>query len=160
MLICSTKFIISFNSMSYDHVQLITKILHNGSESGSVVYVTSTWHYVMSTSCEPPQTSTYSEDLLWRMVWQSELLGYSQQTIIAQNLGVDQSTVIVHVTKITCTSSVKQDLCHQLYPWLYRYCFWVHLFLPQFLHYFIELGQHQKANLSVFGCVKLTTRAF
>ena len=55
----------------------------------------------MSTSCEPPRTSAYSEDLRWRMVWQSELPGYSQQTI-AQNLGVDQSTVIVHVTKITC----------------------------------------------------------
>ena len=26
----------------------------------------------MSTSCEPARTSAYSEDLRWRMVWQSE----------------------------------------------------------------------------------------
>ena len=46
----------------------------------------------MTMSCQPARTSAYSEDLRWRRVWQSELLGYSQQAI-AQNLGVDQSTV-------------------------------------------------------------------
>ena len=43
-------------------------------------------------SCEPAWSSAYSEDLWWRMVWQSELLVHPQQ-VIAQNLGVDQSIV-------------------------------------------------------------------
>ena len=47
----------------------------------------------------------YSEDLQWRMVWQSELLGYSQQAI-AQNLGVDQSTVSRAIQLFRTTGSV------------------------------------------------------
>ena len=43
-------------------------------------------------SCEPAWSSAYSEDLRWRMVWQSELLVHSQQ-VIDQNLGVDQLIV-------------------------------------------------------------------
>ena len=65
----------------------------------------------MSTSCEPARTSAYSEDLRWRMVWQSELLGYSQQTI-AQNLGVDQSTVSRTLGLFYTTGS----LCKKPYP--------------------------------------------
>ena len=64
-----------------------------------------------STSCEPARTSAYSEDLRWRMVWQSELLGYSQQTI-AQNLGVDQSTVSRTLRLFFTTGSV----CKKRYP--------------------------------------------
>ena len=56
-------------------------------------------------SCEPTWTSAYSEDLRWRMIWQSELLGYSQQPI-AQNLGVDQSTVSRTIQLFETTGSV------------------------------------------------------
>ena len=55
-----------------------------------------------STSCEPSRSSAYGEDLRWRMVWQSEILEYSQQ-VIAQNLNVHQSTVsrILHLFHTT-----------------------------------------------------------
>ena len=86
-----------------DTLQLIAKILHTEAKSGSCLrqlcHVTVPWSlltqykvHVVTRSCEPARTSAYSEDLQWRMIWQSELLGYSQQPI-AQNLGVDQSTV-------------------------------------------------------------------
>ena len=56
--------------------------------------------------CEPARTSAYSEDLRRRMVWQSEwLLGYSQQAI-AQNLGVDQSTMSRTIQLFHTTRSV------------------------------------------------------
>ena len=53
-------------------------------------------------SCEPYRTSAYSEDLKWRIVWQSDALGHTS-TQVAQNLGVDRSTVsrtlqLFHVT--------------------------------------------------------------
>ena len=41
------------------------------------------------TSCE---SSVYSEDLRWRIVWQREGLGYSYKAI-ARNLNIDTSTV-------------------------------------------------------------------
>ena len=43
-------------------------------------------------SCEPKRTSAYSEDLRWKMVYQSEILGLTYDSI-AQNVGVDASTV-------------------------------------------------------------------
>ena len=43
-------------------------------------------------SCEPDRCSAYSEDLRWRMVWQTEGLGFSVRQA-AENLGVDKSTV-------------------------------------------------------------------
>ena len=59
------------------------------------------------TSYEPGRTSAYSEDLRWRIVWQSELLEYSQQRI-AQNLGVDQSTVSRTIQLFHSTGSVSK----------------------------------------------------
>ena len=44
------------------------------------------------TSCEPARCSAYSNDLRWRMVWQTEALGLSNEQA-AKNLGVDKSTV-------------------------------------------------------------------
>lgn len=44
------------------------------------------------TSCEPTRCSAYSEDLRWRIIWQSEALGYSNKQV-ANNIGVDKSTV-------------------------------------------------------------------
>ena len=43
-------------------------------------------------SCESKRSSAYGEDLRWRIVWQKEVLGYSD-TVIAQNLNIDKSTV-------------------------------------------------------------------
>ena len=43
-------------------------------------------------SCEKGRTSAYSEDLRWRMVWQSQALSIPSATV-AKNLGVDISTV-------------------------------------------------------------------
>ena len=42
----------------------------------------------MMATCEPCRSSAYSEDLRWKMVWQSEALGCSYNTI-AQNLNVE-----------------------------------------------------------------------
>ena len=44
------------------------------------------------TSCEPTRSSAYSEDLRWRIVWQTEALGLNNEKV-ADNLGVDKSTV-------------------------------------------------------------------
>lgn len=44
------------------------------------------------TSSEPGRTSPYSEDLRWKIVWQSMALGLSNSTV-ARNLCVDASTV-------------------------------------------------------------------
>ena len=43
-------------------------------------------------SCESKRSSAYGEELRWRIVWQKEALGYSD-TVIAQNLNIDKSTV-------------------------------------------------------------------
>ena len=56
-------------------------------------------------SCEPSRTSAYSEDLRWRMIWQSEVLEYSQQEI-AHNLCIDQSTVSRTLQLFFTTGSV------------------------------------------------------
>lgn len=59
------------------------------------------------TSCEPDRCSAYSEDLRWRMVWQKEALGYSRSRI-AENLGVDQSTVSRTLTLFSTTGQVSK----------------------------------------------------
>lgn len=46
----------------------------------------------MVTSCESKQTTTYSNDLRWHVVWQSEVCGYKLCTV-AEYLNVDVSTV-------------------------------------------------------------------
>ena len=61
----------------------------------------------MAQSCEPHRTSAYSEDLRWRMVWQSEALGYSQIKV-AENLGVDRSTVSRTMQLFSTTGSVSK----------------------------------------------------
>jgi DNA invertase Pin-like site-specific DNA recombinase len=43
-------------------------------------------------SCEPSHSSAYSEDLQWRIVWQTEALSMTYDKV-AQNLGIDKSTV-------------------------------------------------------------------
>ncbi len=62
-------------------------------------------------SCEPHRCSAYSEDLRWRMVWQSEGLEYTHATV-AQNLWVDRSTVSRTLQLFRTTGSV----CKKLYP--------------------------------------------
>ncbi len=70
-------------------------------------------------SCEPHRKSAYSEDLRWRMVWQVEGLGYSQKKV-AQNLGVDYSTVSRTISLFLTTGSVskkeypKEKACRSL----------------------------------------------
>ena len=58
-------------------------------------------------SCEPRRASAYIKDLRFRMIWQKEALGltYSQ---IADNLGVDKSTVQRTVTLFESTGSLKK----------------------------------------------------
>lgn len=61
------------------------------------------------TSCEPKRCSTYSGDLRWRVVWQADALQYTNKQI-AQNLGVDKSTVsrilqLFHTTGSLCKKS-------------------------------------------------------
>ena len=71
------------------------------------------------TSYEPLRTDAYSEDLRWRIVWQSESLGYSQR-MIARNLGVDQATVSRTIKFFYTTGSVtkrpypKERACRKL----------------------------------------------
>lgn len=62
----------------------------------------------MPTSCEPRRTSAYSEDLRWRVVWQSEALAYSPFKI-AENLSMDVSTVrrVMHTFASTDNVSKK-----------------------------------------------------
>ena len=57
------------------------------------------------TTCEPKRTRAYGEDLRWRMVWQSEALGYNYSTI-GRNLGVDASTVWRTVNTFRNTGTV------------------------------------------------------
>ena len=69
-------------------------------------------------SCEPMLTSTYSEDMRWRTVWQREIQGLTLERV-AHNLytveastliSVDVSTVLVHriVKKFEETGSVSK----------------------------------------------------
>jgi len=58
-------------------------------------------------SREPHCSSAYSEDLRWRMVWQSEALGCSYSTI-AQNLNVDKSTVCRTIQLLYSTGTVSK----------------------------------------------------
>ena len=60
------------------------------------------------TSCEPHQSSAYSEDMRWRMVWQSQALGLSLEAV-AQDL-IDIWTVKRIVSATT------EDVCKKLYP--------------------------------------------
>ena len=54
------------------------------------------------TSCEPTRCSAYSEDLRWRIVWQTEALRYTSDQV-ASNLGNDKSTVN-RIRQRWCTS--------------------------------------------------------
>ena len=56
-------------------------------------------------SCEPKRTSVCSEDLRWRIVWQSEGLN-RKCTKIASNLGVDTVTVSKTLSLFRCTGDV------------------------------------------------------
>ena len=56
-------------------------------------------------SFEPGRSSAYSEDLRWRMVWQSEAVGLSRRAI-ANNLGVNASTVSRTLAPFQATGSV------------------------------------------------------
>ena len=59
----------------------------------------------MAFSCKKGKTSAYSEDLRWRMVWQSQALSLPSATV-ARNLGVDISTVRRTVNIIERTGQV------------------------------------------------------
>ena len=63
--------------------------------------------FEMAFSCEKNRTTAYSEDLRWRMVWQSQALSFSSATI-ARNLGVDVSTVKRTVDLFERTGQVKK----------------------------------------------------
>ena len=62
-------------------------------------------------SCEPRRSSAYSEDVRWRIVWQSQALSLSSKEI-AINLNIDMSTVkrILHIFTTT------GDVCKRTYP--------------------------------------------
>ena len=61
----------------------------------------------MACSCEKDRTTAYSEDLRWRMVWQSQALSLSSATV-ARNLGVDISTVKRTVNLFERTGQVRK----------------------------------------------------
>lgn len=63
------------------------------------------------TSCEPHRSSAYSEDIRWRIVWQSQALGASCKEIAA-NVNVDISTVKRVLHKFSSTGEV----CKRPYP--------------------------------------------
>jgi len=65
------------------------------------------FEFHMMASCEPRRSSAYSEDLRWRMVWQSEALGCSYSTI-ARNLNVDKSTVCRTIQLFYSTGTVSK----------------------------------------------------
>ena len=58
-------------------------------------------------SCEPGRRSAYSEDLRWKMVWQSEGLGLPNR-IVAKNLCVDSLTVSRTLAVFRATGSVSK----------------------------------------------------
>ena len=59
------------------------------------------------TSCEPAHCSAYSNDLRWRMVWQTEALEHSNEQA-AKNLGVDKSTVSQIQHKFLISDSIEK----------------------------------------------------
>ena len=59
----------------------------------------------MKTSCEPWRSSAYNVDLRWRMIWQRKALGLTYDTI-ANNLGVDKSTILRTVHLFNNTGSL------------------------------------------------------
>ena len=63
------------------------------------------------TSCEPLRSSAYSEDMRWRIVWQSQGLGIPCKDI-ATNLNIDISTV----KRVVCLFSNTGDVCKRPYP--------------------------------------------
>ena len=62
-------------------------------------------------SCEPQRSSTYSEDMRWRVVWQSEGLGFPPKDI-ALNLNIDVSTV----RRVLLIFQTTGDICKRIYP--------------------------------------------
>ena len=56
-------------------------------------------------SCEPHRCSAYSEDLRWRIVWQTVALEHSNEEV-AKDLGVDKSTVSRIVQLFLTTGTV------------------------------------------------------
>ena len=63
------------------------------------------------TSCEPRRSSAYSEDLRWRIVWQSQALGHSREAI-ASSLNIDTSTV----KRILSLFATSGDVSKKPYP--------------------------------------------
>ena len=63
------------------------------------------------TSCEPRRSSAYSENLCWRIVWQSQALGYSCEAI-ASSLNIDTSTV----KRILSLFATSGDVSKKPYP--------------------------------------------
>ena len=64
-------------------------------------------HKFAMSCCEPGRRSAYSEDLRWKMVWQSEGLGLPNR-IVAKNLCVDSSTVSRTLAVFRATGSVSK----------------------------------------------------
>ena len=62
----------------------------------------------MESSCEPWRSSAYSVDLRWRMLWQRKALGLTF-AVIANNLGVDKSTVQRTVHHFDNTGSLEKN---------------------------------------------------
>jgi len=60
---------------------------------------------VTQTSYERHRTKAYSDDVRWRVVWQVEGLQHTHKKV-AQNLGIDKSTVSRIVTLFRSTGSV------------------------------------------------------
>ena len=58
-------------------------------------------------SYEPQRISAYSEDMKWRMVWQTEAPGL-QYSDVAANLGVDSATVCRTVTRFRESGTVQK----------------------------------------------------
>ena len=123
-------------------VQLIAKILHTEEKSRSCLH-------------QLVHTSAYSEDLRWRMIWQSVLLAYSQQPI-AQNLGVDQSTVSRTIQLFETTGSVgkKPNPKERSFRKLTAPCQLLHLVLQRpGIHYIctmVKLLSHDRTDVRNF----------
>ena len=70
------------------------------------------------TSIESTRSSAYSEDIRWRMVWQTEALGHNYSEV-ARNLCVDQSTVcrtvsLFHETGRVTKRSYPKEKAHRI----------------------------------------------
>ena len=68
-------------------------------------FVAGAWSSGIMDSCKHSRSSAYGEDLHWRIVWQKEGLGLSDDTI-ASNVNIDKSTMSRTMQRFITTGTV------------------------------------------------------